>query len=191
MNKIIKEWDESAQNQADEFILDKTINTNDFVLIEGHIYCKLYFAFYKNYIVCSGDYGEWVFDCTWDTVNGNKPIIPSEEIYLLSKVSRDCKIKVFDEQLFIEELNEWYQDWREENKEDITNIKEVDELIDNFRVDNEYRIANSLDDFFSDFKELTDYELDFETFSGFGEKVNIQLLINTKILTRLRDILIK
>lgn len=190
MYKIIKEQDESAQIQADKFIIDKIINSNDFILIEGHIHCKLYFAFYKNYIVCSGDYGEWVFDCTWDTIKDNKPIIPDSEYYLASKVSRDCKTKIFDEQLFIEELNEWYQDWREENKENkenIKNIKKVDELIENFYCDNEYRIANILDDFFEDFKELTNYGLDFEVFSGFGEKLNVQFLVNLKILSIIKN----
>ncbi len=186
MSKIIEELHKNAEYQANKLKIEKVTATDDFILVEGRVHCRVYFAFYKHFIVCSGDYGEWQFNCTWGTVEDKKPVIYTEIDYLCGKASRDCKTKVFNEDLFMEELNEWWEDIKEDYKDE-ENFDKLQELVDDFDCDGEYRVISAVDEFITEFNELVDDKLDETYLYENGMCYNIQFLINVYMLQKIKE----
>ena len=55
MNELNENIIKRAEKQANKLKIEKVTATEDFILREGIVECKVYFAFYKHFIVCSGD----------------------------------------------------------------------------------------------------------------------------------------
>lgn len=189
MSKIIEELHAQAKKEANELKINNVISTNDFILVEGSIYCKVYFAFYKHFIVCSGDYGEWQFDCTWETIEDKKPIIPTNVYYLCGKASNNCKKNRFDETLFKEEFAEWWAETKQdlELNLDEEQLEKAQELFEEFDSEGEYRVCAKLDEFMDSYEEITGDELAWESFSNMGTLPNIHFLINVYMLQKVRE----
>lgn len=176
-------------------ILDVT-KTEKFTLIKGTIYCPVYFAFYSHFIVCSGDYGEWVFDCTWET---NKRNIPESLGYLCGKLSRDCKKMWFDpgqvKEDFLRAKEAFYEtyDLEESYGDDVKNA--VDTLFEDFEADiygtDQGRIVGIVDKYAEDICDEMGIDFDTETWNWFyecGEVVNEQLIVNLAMLKKIREL---
>lgn len=186
MSKIIEELHKNAEYQANKLKIEKVIATDDFILVEGRIHFRVYFAFYKHFIVCSGDYGEWQFNCTWETVEDKKPVIYTNIDYMCGKVSRNCKSKVFNDDLFMEELNEWWEDIKEIYKDE-ENFNELQELVDDFYCEGEYRVTSAIDEFITEFNELIDDKIDETYLYENGMCYNLQFLINVYMLQKIKE----
>ncbi len=187
MSKIIEELHKNAEYQANKLKIEKVTATDDFILVEGRVLYRVYFAFYKHFIVCSGDYGEWQFNCTWETIEDKKPVIYTETNYLCSKVSRDCKAKVFNEDLFMEEFNEWWESEKEYYKDE-ENFDKLQELVDDFNCDGEYYVIPAVDEFITDFNKLVEKNKIYETYLyENGMCYNIQFLVNVYMLQKIKE----
>ena len=186
MNELNENIIKRAEKQANKLKIEKVTATEDFILIEGIVECKVYFAFYKHFIVCSGDYGEWQFDCTWETVQNKKPKIPTNIYYLCSKASRKCKHIELNEDLFMQEFKEWWEETKEEYKHE-ENFEELEELVEDFYCEDEYRYISKIDNFVSDFNHLTNHTIDEYIFYEMGNEYNIQFLINAYMLQKIRE----
>lgn len=187
MSKIIEEVHKNAEYQANKLKIEKVTATDDFILVEGRVHCRVYFAFYKHFIVCSGDYGEWQFDCTWETVEDKKPVIYTNIDYMCRKVSRNCKSKVFDDNLFMEEFNEWWESEKEYYKDE-ENFDKLQELVDDFYCDGEYYVIPAVDEFITEFNELVEKNKIEETYLySNGMCYDIQFLVNVYMLQKIKE----
>lgn len=176
-----------------KFEIDKITKGEDFVMIKAHIYSPIYFVFYSHFITVSGDYGEWTFDCSWNTI----PIkIPSSLSYLLGKLSRNCSGNIFDSNIIEEEFKKAKEDFYETYDiddsygDDVKNA--VDEYFDDFLWDirrtDPYRIVSLVDEYAEKICDELDIEEDTETWNKFyeiGETTDPQLIV---VLAMLRKI---
>lgn len=157
-----------VESNTNNFKISNVTITDKLILIECYIQCKMWFCFYEHFIVCSGDFGEWVFDCTWETVVDGKPKYSTDLHYLLSKLSRNNQRYLFDYQQWEIDVDEWFNDWKETFSEDYyDNLTDEDkqclnELILDFKhdIEGEYRRAKHVDDFREEFTNLTNYDFD-------------------------------
>lgn len=178
-----------------DFKIEEVTKTDKFTLIKAIKECPIYFAFYSHFIVCSGDYGEWVFDCTWET---NKRNIPGSMSYLLGKLSHDCNKYWFDNaQLpidFSAAKDAFYEtyDINDSYGDDVKNA--VDELFEDFyfeiKMSDKYRIVSVVDDYAERICDEMSIDFDTESWNSFyeaGETLNGQLVVNLAMLQKIRD----
>ena len=182
---------ESAQTQADRLTITEVTTSDKFVLLVGYVECRVSFAFYEHFIICSGDYGEWVFECTWQTVQNNKPVINTSESYMLGKIPTNIKKYDFDSGLCKEQLKEWYKEIKDDfDDETVTEeqIEELDDIIESFDSEDGYRMAARLDDLKEKFEHILGYDVDDEyQLYSYGKVVKCNLLCNLKMLDKIRD----
>lgn len=186
---------EALKKEMENFkVLDIT-KTEKMTLVKATIYCPVYFAFYSHFIVCSGDYGEWVFDCTWET---NKKQIPESLGYLLGKLSRDCKKVHFSyskiESNFLKAKKHFMESHVEEGDLSEETLEELNELWDDFlsemKGSDEYRIVGIVDRYSEQICDLLDIYEETEDWVDFyeaGEDINPQLMVNLAMLNKLRE----
>lgn len=185
------------------FTVDKITRGDDFVLIKAYknstafsYALPVFFAFYDHYIVCSGNFGEWVFECTWETT---KRQIPTSVPYLLEKLSVNNKKTM---RAGIEEIGAEFERLRD-NFYEAYNVREeyadrfddLEELFDSFSDDcissDEYRIASVVDQYQEDICDLLEIEVDWETWAGFYEVVTTHhdyLINNLAMLQKIREL---
>ena len=181
MGKYSLEWQlEKVRKQFDIFKIESVEKTDSMMLIKARVHCPVYFAFYTNYIVCSGDYGEWQFWTTWDTFVNGKPRISLNFPYLLEKLSKDCKKYTWDYDCCNYRLKEWKEEFLEEYKEgyieDEDFLEEFEEAFDNIDCSDEWSYIVSLREF-CDFLEDNGFSDTFEyPFWDFGNLLNWQLV---------------
>lgn len=191
--------EQCANNSAKKLKIETVTATDNFILVEGIVECKVYFAFYKNFIVCSGDYGEWQFDCTWQTVVDKIPQISNNENYLLGKLSRDNKKYRFDGTEFCKNLKQWYKEYKQDYKGCLVKselkgkkfVKDLDEIVSdliNYGELDKNRYVAEIDKFMEYFNEIAENEIDYEdNIYCFGDVINPQLLTNLKLLQKVRE----
>lgn len=193
---------EKYKNEIEKFKIANVISNEKFVLIEGYISCKMWFCFYEHFIVCSGDYGEYVFDCTWNTVCNGKPIYSLDLHYLLSKLSRDNKKHIFDYYTMLQDVEDWFKEWEEDYYDNVDEDKfedyvefeshkdEIKELVCQLKsnIEDEHRRAKVVDEFIEELEDLTEYCCgDYEELYSAGDIVRPQLVINLGILKRISE----
>ena len=191
LNDRIKE----IQDNIKDIKFTEITKTDKFTLIKAQLDCPVYIAFYANFIVCSGDYGEWVFDCTWDTTKGN---IPSSIGYLLEKLSINCNKIYFDKAVIKENFEEakenFYELYISENTYSSRILGELDEIFSDFssacQMSDKYRITSVVDEYADKIYDLLgmgDFE-DWESFYSIGDTIHPHLVMNLAILDKLREV---
>ncbi|MCM1322864.1 MAG: hypothetical protein NC218_01625 [Acetobacter sp.] len=184
---------EAYKYVREKLTVESVIRTPSFILVKARLECPVYFAFYQNFIVCSGDYGEWVFDCTWKTAEQQ---IPTSSYYLFGKLSRNTRATKFDSSVVDSELEEILHDLRDElfesgrlSEEDQDSVEEIFEDFKYAMQDaDEYRICSIVDKFADDMSPF--YQFDGEELSNYykiGERLNGQLACNLVMLDCLRE----
>lgn len=179
--------------------IEEVTKTDNFTYIKARrdetFACPVHFAFYSHFIVCSGDYGEWVFDCTWDT---NKKNLPESMSYLLGKLSRDCKGTWFDAAQLKEDFQRAKEsffdsyDFPDSYGDDAKNA--VEELFDDFegemQITDAYRIVGLVDHYGEEICDELGINFDCETWNSFyecGEIIHPQLIVNLVMLNQIRE----
>lgn len=180
IEKFSLKWQiEQVREQFDKFKIESVEKTDNVMLIQARVYFPVYFAFYKNYIVCSGDYGEWQFYTTWSTLFDGKPKISLNFSYFLGKLSQNCKKFDFDSECCEYRLNKWKEEFLKEAEdsgyeEDF--FKEFEENFKNIDTSDEYSYISTLREFAS-FLEENGFSDTFEySFWKFGNLYNWQLV---------------
>ena len=183
MEKYSLEWQlETVRKQFDEFKIEGVEKTDSMMLIKARVHCPVYFAFYTNYIVCSGDYGEWQFWTTWDTFVNGKPQISLNFHYLLGKLSQDCKKYTWDYEYCLHSLKEWkeefLEDYRDDNEDDIDEdfLEEFEEEFESIECDDEWSYIVSLREFCVFLEDNGFGDTFEEPFWNFGKLLNWQLV---------------
>lgn len=183
----LEEQLKNVENEISKFKFKVISKNNEMMIIEGKIHYKVWFVFFKYYIVCCGDYGEWVFDLPWNTFYRNKPAIPNSIEYLIGKLSIKNNKYVFSRDEAIKNIDDWYLNWKKRfNQED---KKEVLNLIDDFKynIEKERRIS-IIDDFIFRFTDLTKYDFseDYNLYD-FGQIIDPNLIVNLVCLKKIKE----
>lgn len=193
MNKYSLEWQiEKVRKQFDKFKIESVEKTDSMMLIKARVHCPVYFAFYTNYIVCSGDYGEWQFWTTWNTLVNGKPQISLNFHYLLGKLSQDCKKHIWDSEYCYDKLKEWKEEFIEEYKDDNDDIdedflEEFEEAFDNVDCGDKFSYITSLREL-CDFLEDNGFSDTFEySFWDFGKLLNWQLVCQLVMFEKINE----
>lgn len=166
--------------------------TEKFIFIKAIKECPVYFAFYEHFIVCSGDYGEWIFDCSWQT----KKTVNLNPFYLLGKLSRDCRKTYFDnsqvEEDFQNAKEDFYDSYNIEEDYDEEIKNELRDLFDDFQEAltwaDEYRHISVVDEYTDQISELLDIESDCETWTAFyeaGLATRPHIIVNIAMIQKL------
>ena len=186
-----------AEIDLSDFKIKEVTKTDKFTLIKAVKEYPVYFAFFANFIVCAGDYGEWTFDCTWET---NKNQIPQSLNYLVEKLSRDCKKMIRsgnDVENNFREAKKHLYDNHDINRKycDDEVLTEVDSIFEDFLYDllesDEYRCVPIVDDYADQICDKLNIAFDVEEWVDFfeaGEVLNPQLVVNLAMLQKLREI---
>ena len=190
-NKQIKDIDLTG------FKIVEINKTPQMTLIKATRFAPVYFAFYDHFIVCSGDYGEWVFDCTWKT---NEKQLPENMLYLLGKLSRQCKKTIFNESLIeqnFEELKNNFLEAHDVHQADYDPDlwDSIQDTFENFyyalRCTDEYRIVPIVDEYaeqICDLLGINEETEDWIDFYNIGDDIHSWLITNLAMLNKLREL---
>ena len=86
----------------------------------------------------------------------------------------------------MQEFKEWWEETKEEYEQE-ENFEELEELVEDFYCEDEYRYISKIDNFVSDFNHLTNHTIDEYIFYEMGKEYNIQFLINAYMLQKIRE----
>ena len=136
---------------------------------------RILFIFHEQNCYISGDYGEWVFECTWKPNIYNLPA--DNRPYFLEKLSRKCKKTDFDSQQCEKDIDEWYDEFdAEEETEEF--MDELVEQLDDLKseTDNEYTYISQLYKFI-DFMQDNGFDMCETGLYYAGQKLDGQLSV--------------
>lgn len=185
--------DEVKTVDLSNFKVEEISATDKFILVKARKECPVYFAFYSHFIVCSGDYGEWVFDCTWQTI---KNAIPGNADYLFGKLSRNIDAYDFSSALAVEQLEDkirsivtdYNYELTEEQKEELEDA--YYEFKSALEDTDKYRYISVMDENIDKLEEIFNRQFDGEergSFYDMGQQIKRWIIVNIAMLFKLRD----
>ena len=137
---------------------------------------RITFIFHENKCYISGDYGSWVFECTWKPSIYNLPA--DNKPYFLEKLSNKCKKSVFDSCACEQDIDEWAIEFKEDYSSEYSKdfFEELAEQVEELksRTENEWLYIAHLYEFIN-FMQEHDYDMCETPLYYAGRRVDVQL----------------